>query len=205
MKRFFALFCAVFCFALSVTPSFAITYDELPEFPVTEHPYQHNVTYIGSDGTTVFHTVHYSNAEFIDRVTVTTQDIPSGINRPYALRYDYLDNDYAIYKTIYKLTDGEWVNTGTYQQHDLTVYTGINEKSYVLGSSLDIYNDDGTLFFEPTPVVVPLEEIMKTEMPKFSQTTVGTMMILTVCGVGLIALLVVLNLFGKVSQIFHLR
>lgn len=205
MKRFFALFCAVFCFALSVTPSFAITYDELPEFPVTEHPYQDTLTYIGGDGVTVFHTVLYSNAEFIDSVTVTTQDIPSGIKTPYAIRYNYLDNDYAIYNTIYRLTDGEWVNTGTYQQHNLTTYTGINEKSYVLGSSLDIYNDDGTLFFEQTPVVVPLEEIMKTEMPKFQETTVGTMKVLVLCGVGLIALLVVLNLFGKVFRIFQVK
>lgn len=75
----------------------------------------------------------------------------------------------------------------------------------ILESNVDIYEYDGSSFtdvvvFRPTP---PLLEVVAESMENFQVTTVGAMKILLLCGVGLIASLVGLKVFGRVLPIFR--
>lgn len=75
-------------------------------------------------------------------------------------------------------------------------------------SSFDIRSgfDSEEIFFQGAPTEELYQmtlRVMTEELQNQSLTLVGTMRILTVCGVGLIALLIGLNLFGKVFRIFR--
>lgn len=73
--------------------------------------------------------------------------------------------------------------------------------TYLYDCSVDILNSDGTVFFQAPLVNPELHQIIQrvTEQGlKEKLTLAGTIRILLLCGVGLMALLVVLSLFGKV-------
>ena len=72
----------------------------------------------------------------------------------------------------------------------------------ILYSTDDVCDKDGNVVFPLTP---PLKEVTEMALANFQTKTGGVMKILVVCGVGLIALLVGLNLFGKVFAIFQVR
>lgn len=69
-------------------------------------------------------------------------------------------------------------------------------------STTNLYYEDGSLFFQLTP---NLEETIAEGVQTMGRQVVGTMRILVVCGVGLIALLAGLGLFGKVFRIFQVK
>ena len=116
------------------------------------------------------------------------------------------------------------VPTGTYlETYDITTSGLSNKQAFnqnggtfsaksFLWTSHDIYDADGVLKLEGDPnfmVAPPLQTILLKVMGEQLKATVpeihGTMRILVVCGVGCLALLVGLKLFGKRSLLFLRR
>lgn len=110
--------------------------------------------------------------------------------------------DNPVNHTQYKLVDGEWelyaTHNNEYGSHALSLSSGAS----ILSSDVDVYNADGTLFFQ-NPLWMRVEQVTQGVIPELSNNLGGTMMILIVCGVGCLALLIVLNLFGKRLSIFR--
>lgn len=109
--------------------------------------------------------------------------------------------------SIYKLTDGEWVHDrdgrGAIDFHDLDSGNILKVSDNVEYNGTVIMPNDPN-FFPPPPLAeviqgVAMEELQTETLPKMG----GTMKILVACGVGLMACLVVLKLFGKRSLIFR--
>lgn len=74
----------------------------------------------------------------------------------------------------------------------------------LLVSTFNWYDEDGGLFFpKPLPLHLAIGEMTAVEMGEVLPEAVGTMKILAVCGVGCLALLAVLKLFGKRLLIFR--
>lgn len=75
--------------------------------------------------------------------------------------------------------------------------------------SFNLRNMHNEIVFErdletfPTPLWMAVQEVTKGEIPSLQTMMVGTIQILLLCGVGLIASLVVLNLFGKVLKTYR--
>lgn len=91
--------------------------------------------------------------------------------------------------------NGGW---GTLQQYDYMS----DSFSNVLKSNKDIYDSENVLFFR----ALPLEKVIQNNLQKNLQPKVaGGMKILALCGVGLMALLVGLKVFGKVFKIFRVQ
>lgn len=129
--------------------------------------------------------------------TNTNNEYVLEINRSEA---NVLKPNYA-YKT-YNVVDGQWEQVT--QKYDIT-HTSTTQFGSIkefLYSSVDLYKD-GELFFPlpPKPLYqvvaeVGVQSLQNTAVPEVT----SAMTTLTLCGVGLIALLAVLPLFGK---IFH--
>lgn len=112
----------------------------------------------------------------------------------------------AISFKYYLYTNGEWVRQGSY--NDIPKLNLGN----ILYNSVDVYTSDGVLalsatpdfFYPPRPLAEVIQEVTgKTLQEEAVPAVGGTMTILALCGVGLIASLVVLKLFGKRSLIYH--
>ena len=206
MKKLFAFFMIFMLSFLMIIPSsYAISVNDFPSVPESDKSYSYGFLYKSADAETYFYTLYESEGVFLDKVVFTDDYEETSYDGPYILEHRFVSGHAKVYQEIYKYVEGEWKFQGSYERQTKHI-SGV-QPSNVIYSTVDIYNEDGSVFFTPTPAVVaiPLEEIMEAEMPKFQETTVGTMMILMVCGVCLIALLVVLNLFGKVSRIFRIR
>lgn len=92
--------------------------------------------------------------------------------------------------------NGGW---GTFVEYDDSLFLSSNGFT-IHKSSIDIYDDKGLLFFQG----LPLEKVIqKTLTEKMIPMMVGALKILVPCGVGCLALLIVLKLFGKKSLIFR--
>lgn len=113
--------------------------------------------------------------------------------------YDASGNGVNVKRLTYRLSDdGEWYQHDS-QSVDSTLF-GDFEEIDMIYSTLSFYKEDGTLFF-PLPLWAEVEKVTQGEMMTTLAETLGTMKILMVCGVGCLALLVVLSLFGKRSLI----
>lgn len=86
----------------------------------------------------------------------------------------------------------------TFQQDDFTTMAMHN--TTIHRASEDIYDEDNLLFFQG----LPLEKVVEKSLTEILvKKTVGTLKVLTLCGVGCLALLIALKLFGKKSLIFR--
>lgn len=113
----------------------------------------------------------------------------------------------TLYRYAYQVQNGEWAffSSGGTKYGDTMITANT-----ALWSSFDIYNSDGSLFMKGDENFIPLHQQIqkvteKTLAVETLPTVGGAMKILTACGVGLAALLMVLPLFGKLSKIFRLR
>lgn len=104
--------------------------------------------------------------------------------------------DNRVGHTQYRLVDGEWIEHSPYSliydSHAINFASG----SSVLSSDWNIYDENGDLFFQ-NPLWMEMDLVTQGEMEALKADLAGTMKILTVCGVGCLALLTVLVLFGK--------
>lgn len=93
-----------------------------------------------------------------------------------------------------------WENYGwgTLFQYDPLITYGCDE---IVSSSHNVYDTDGKVVFLVPP---PLKEKTEEALTNFQVKTGGMMNTLVLCGVGCLALLTVLKLFGKRSLIFHI-
>lgn len=94
-------------------------------------------------------------------------------------------------------TNNEWVMSSDTTPYDIGGYTGNVQALY---SSVQIYDEENEPFF-PIPLWMEMEKVTQGEMNTAGQAVHGAMMTLAVCGIGCLALLVVLSLFGKRSLI----
>lgn len=117
-----------------------------------------------------------------DRVTVT---FDNPVNHT---QYKKVGDDWELYSTL----------PNQYGNHVIS----LSGDASISTSDLDVYNTDGTLFFR-NPLWMVVEKVTQGEMTNLLTETGGTMKTLLVCGVGCLALLVVLSLFGKRSLIFR--
>lgn len=113
----------------------------------------------------------------------------------------------------YDRTTEKLTSTGTVQY--VRVYTDTNGTnaggtgwaaksagtSLDYGSPVEVSHDISGFF--PVPLWVTVEGATQREIPNLTQTTAGTILTLTLCGVGLMALLVVFVLFGKVFRTYR--
>lgn len=113
--------------------------------------------------------------------------------------FDASGNGVNVKRLTYRLSDdGEWYQHDS-QSVDSTLF-GDFEEIDMIYSTLSFYKEDGTLFF-PLPLWAEVEKVTQGEMMTALAETLGTMKTLMVCGVGCLALLVVLSLYGKRSLI----
>lgn len=109
----------------------------------------------------------------------------------------------AQYKQ-YVTTDGQtWVEIQDGSVNDQTVGSGVIANTTVVSSTFNWYDESGTLFF-PVPLWEEMGQVTQGEMGVLTQETMETVSTLVLCGVGCLALLMLLNLLGRKSQIFRL-
>ena len=116
---------------------------------------------------------------------------------------------YAETVRVYALSEDEssWVYL-----HDRGTTSGtyiVRGSDILIWTNFDIYDIDGILNYEgdlnfpPAPLPKVVHKVAEEHLPKVGQALVGAMKVLLPCGVGCLALLMALNLFGKVFRIFH--
>lgn len=142
---------------------------------------------------------------------------------PFELQYVYVQaNGNRILRAVckdfnnlkydkYVLSDGAWHFVSNYKSaemyHSLKLNdtTTMGENGFIVYSFSDVYNVDGTVFF-PLPPLTLAEEVsmvVRQEMTQMTTQVGGVMTTITLCGVGLMALLMVFVLFGKPFRQFH--
>ncbi len=102
----------------------------------------------------------------------------------------------------YNLNNGEWVyqsssNFGTILDYDQFVWSSVD---MILDGVVYFVHDPN---FFPIPLWAKVGQVTQGEIPALTQNLGGTMKILALCGVGCLASLVVLKLFGKRSLIYR--
>lgn len=145
--------------------------------------YTHTVIFRYADGTFV-------KSEF----TSDTEFTPTGYLADNVYR---VDNGKVVSHIMYESFDGlSWEETRN---------NSVSNQSYnfedgmtVYQSTFDWYDESGNRFF-PVPLWEQVGMVTQGEMGNLTAETAGTMKVLVVCGVGLMACLVVLSLFGKRS------
>lgn len=102
----------------------------------------------------------------------------------------------------YNIWDVSWRKTSSYTDGR----SFVTESVY---SSFPMRDENGTIIFArdtdffPQPLWEMMEQVTQGEMMGLTTEVVGAMKILALCGVGCLALLVVLKLFGKRSLIYR--
>lgn len=123
----------------------------------------------------------------------------------YLSKSEFVQSTKAGYRSWkYNPDEGVWVTSGTGSNVSTIMYD-------VYVSSHDINTDNGGLhktgyldfFSAPPPLAEVIQGVTEEAMTDSLPALGGTMTILAVCGVGCLALLVVLKLFGKRSLIFR--
>lgn len=218
-KRIFPIlfFSILFCFVFSIN-SFARTYmtmETLPEIPTTL-----------SDGSPVtgYFVMEYIGTNQNSYSLYLVSDYQQTGGKPQLLSDEALNKTFikltngekfkiqTLSNSDYGFQIGEgWsprdpVTTDSYvyfnnfSLSNFAKFNTSNTDSYnVVHSTFDFVKNDGTVFFQQPPTELyqiihkVTEEGLETRL-----TLAGTIRILVLCGVGLIALLMVLNLFGKV-------
>lgn len=149
--------------------------------------------------------IEYSNAKFV-----------TGINDSDSVYVNLIQEDGT--KSLYNVVRYRWDSTNGWELKDdfksidnITIGTavdgGLNNLT-IISSDFDIIGKNNELLFPEAPTLElyqKIQELTNQEMTKTQMTVVGAMKVLVLCGVGLIALLVVLNLFGKVFRLFQVR
>lgn len=102
----------------------------------------------------------------------------------------------------YKLVGDEWEEYASYPNTYGSHAMSLSETATILSSNLVVYDENGEVFFR-NPLWMVTGQVVQGEMKNLTTETAGTMKVLVLCGVGLMALLVVLSLFGKRSLIFR--
>lgn len=153
-----------------------------PSLPVVDGNNQHSVYTEDEGGRTYY--VFYSNASYTPTGTVGDQ---------LTAKFDSNVN----YK-IFRCTDGKnWVETVSSSGYQYGL--GYTDDVVIVGSTFDFYDESGNLFF-PLPLWVTVEQVTQGEMMGVTNQLNQTMLILALCGVGCLALLIGLVLFGKVLR-----
>lgn len=190
---FSLLFCLMFC-----TVGFASSYpSDLPPVPETfeidgiTYPVQASV--IVSDSQGYFLRLLYCSSEgkFINDMEPNNDFV----------RIHHSSGNKFAYRG-YRLSDGVWNSVSsdpsTPQQGFYTTF------ATPVFSTFDLVDANGEVFFS-APVMELYQTIQKvTEQGLATELTLaGTIRVLVLCGVGLIALLMVLNLFGRVFNLYR--
>lgn len=161
---------------------------EYPDLPVVNGAYKHSVLSHASSG-------RYDYSVFVSGISFTARGD----------RSDTYSVSFSSPVTIYRFSSsngGEWVlNVDGASNNTFTVgSTGYLE---IIESTFSWYDENGDPFFPP-PLWVEMGQVTQGEMGTLTNQTMETVTILVLCGVGCLALLILLNLLARKSQIFHL-
>lgn len=193
MKKLLYLMLSALFFVSFSLPSYASTFD----LPLPEKPSPNSIVYAFKNGLNTTADIIVDGSYYLDfaEYNPSTGDVTYKFTKNITMhRYLYNNNSWSLYNSY-------TLDTVVFKANK----PGENELLY---SDVNVYNTDGTIFFQvapPTEGTPTVEGTITEEMKKFQTTLVGTMRILMVCGVGLIALLIGLNLFGKVFRIFRVK
>ena len=197
MKKFFITFISV----ISIISVFSLNVFAATEYPSSLPPIPEE--YQGLY-TTIFVEADLDNTT---NALLTDTSCKIEIYGTSIIRIRAVNNTESAIRVVhFELSDGSWA-----LDTDISLSAGSNGTGYsllngteILYSDLDVYDSDGNVFFQGAPTQAEiLQEIVRTELTdNLNPKVVGAMTTLTVCGVGLIASLVVLNLFGKKSLIY---
>lgn len=207
MKRIFIF---AFILAISITTlSINAAAETLPElFPYEEEHYK-DIVLVDPDGNYVLYTIYSVSYQgtSVDGYNVNIYTNPSGetfleIDRK---GLNSTSDNYKYTYRVYRIEDGMWVRQSEGNQISVTQTVQFGPFTDIVYSDLDIYKD-GTIFFPlpPKPLYQTVTEVgaqtlQSTAVPEVA----STMMILTLCGVGLLALLMVLPLLGKIFSSYR--
>lgn len=169
------------------TLSLRATAPEYPTLPTVSGAYKHYVLSKASSG-------RYDYSVFVSDTPFTVRG-----NRGSAYIANFSDTATTYRYSSSNGNDWELNVDGSTGSSFTVGATGYLE---LVQSTFTWYDESGTPFF-PKPLYQTMGEVVAEEMPELSQMTGGTMTILTVCGVGCLALLMVLKLFGKRSLLFR--
>lgn len=119
----------------------------------------------------------------------------------------YFTFTYYIYSSDGKINvpQDKWYTEQNYNRYTDNLSHTMPSSCSVVYSTFDILNQDGSVFFQAPKLTLAevVQGATKEALPhRLQDPTVGTMRVLVLCGVGLIALLMGLNLFGKVLPRF---
>lgn len=194
VKKLTLILTTVFLSLIMVVPTFAMSYPN--DLPVAPSDLYSNGSYI----------IFYATTEKYVLINFDTKN-PT-------LQYD--DQSYAQPSLMlntstkfkwYHLIDGVWTYKGEQTVTASGIGTIIADVKSFKYTTADVYDrNSGELVF---PLPLALHQIVgavaETEAEKLGIQAVGTMGTLTLCGVGCLALLMGLSLFGKVFQIFQVK
>ena len=189
---FSLLFCLIFssmAFADVTTATLPSSMYPLPDVP-SSSSYVEKVLTLNNKGNYILD-YFYSNGDYdLDLVVNPTTGY---------MTVSVSNNDYAVYNVYYAYIDGGWVQRQTSQMYaDTPSHPTIN---VLFESTVDVYDESGNVFFSPIPLH---QKIMAVAEPALAEMGLaGTIQILVLCGVGLMALLMVCVLFGKVFNRFR--
>lgn len=212
MKKVFSMlfFAVLFCFMVIPTSYASVEFADVSELPVfdsdhsdyKDYPYTHYVIH------KTFGSQYNANIIFFgsEQPFLVNSYIDSHQDAYSAITYTVEDSDSEVHMYQYNLiSSGKWVIASSTPQVFQDGYTTRKQVAKLYYSTFNIRQSESSdeVFFSP-PTELELyqiiQEVTKEAITKEKLTLDGTMKILTVCGIGLIALLIGLVLFGKVLR-----
>ena len=178
--------CGALLFRLAGVPNGG--YPSTLPFPPSDYE---SYTILVDDGVTYLYMVNGEEPR------ITISDVNSSGKRTLTFTMDGAYPQTNIQR--YQLINGGWAYDSV---NSLRSFTFVADTLNFVYSTVDIYDTTGNRFF-PLPLWEMMGQVTQGEMTGLQTETAGTMRILVLCGVGCLALLVVLSLFGKRSLIYR--
>lgn len=136
----------------------------------------------------------YENFEWRNRIALSMEYI----------RIQSWDGDNPAYMSFHEYSYSgateQWTSVSSSQSQNSTTIGTVSNTS-IIYSTLDIYYEDGTPFF-PRPLTGAVQEVIRAEVQATRTKVVQTMKVLTITGVGLLALWMGCHLLDKKLRTF---
>lgn len=200
MKKIFILMLVfMFCF-INVVPSFASTSNLVDYSDKIKNAEHHLIVKKPTEDTYMLVVLKHSTSYTEEQLEGTEFIVRKEEDGKYHVRLLKGNTQYAFISQcygLYEIKPTEWSYIG---QDNSTGYSISNAwAGEFIESTVNVYDLDGNLVFpEATHLYQIIQKVTIPEVAKTQTTVVGVMKILALCGVGCLALLMVLPLFGKV-------
>ena len=195
MKKIFTIFLSLMLVVACSIPVFAAEEKPFPEFVPDD-----NTGYIITEQGDYYYCYAFNSSRYKIGVDTTNYDYAL-----YAVSISGNENYPEITKYRFDKGGSSWsflssLNANASQS---VVPFGFSAPLETNVSGYDYNLNTGQFGNKVFPQTPPLQELVAVEMEQFQKVVVGMMKILTLCGVGCLALLMGLKVFGKVLSIFR--